>query len=165
MAGFKKSSSLSRKSSYKSLYVNPLTELKHNRSNSDGGTLGIHLCRNRAVCIGGKENETPDSCSSLLKPKPLSERKPTSSSLHHLQSRVLKPSSLQLCMQKNEPDSAFGSSLLGDEKSNPPNAWDFSDSEAAPASSWSTLPNRSVCDCVCVCVCFVGCVISVRITG
>ncbi|KAJ8641180.1 hypothetical protein MRB53_017874 [Persea americana] len=144
MAGFKKSSSLSHKSSYKSLYVNPLNELKHNRSNSDGGTLGLHLCRNRAVCISGKENATPNHDSSLLKPKPISERKASPSSLPLLQKRVLKHSSLQLCMQMNEPDSAFGSSLLGDDKSNPLNAWDFSDSEAAPASSWSTLPNRSL---------------------
>ncbi|RWR82589.1 tubby-like protein 8 [Cinnamomum micranthum f. kanehirae] len=144
MAGFKKSSSLSHKSSYKSLYVNPLNELKHNRSNSDGGTLGLHLCRNRAVCISGKENATPNHDSSLLKPKTLSERKASPSSLPLLQKRVLKPSSLQLCMQMNEPDSAFGSSLLGDDKSNPLNVWDFSDSEAAPASSWSTLPNRSL---------------------
>jgi len=53
--------------------------------------------------------------------------------------RILKPSSLQFCMQINDPSSDsshFSSSLK---------IWDHSDSEAAaPASSWSTLPNKSL---------------------
>lgn len=55
--------------------------------------------------------------------------------------RILKPSSLQFCMQINDPipssdSSHFSSSLK---------IWDHSDSEAAaPASSWSTLPNKSL---------------------
>lgn len=62
-----------------------------------------------------------------------------------LKARVLKPSSLQLCMQMNEPDSIFGSKIqdpIDSDNSNSLKIWDYSDSEAAPASSWSTLPNR-----------------------
>ncbi|CAN1121445.1 Tubby-like protein 8 [Linum perenne] len=66
--------------------------------------------------------------------------------------RVLKPSSLQLCMQMNEPDRAFMPKILDDssffaaepQHSSSLNIWDYSDSEAAPASSWSTLPNRAL---------------------
>lgn len=46
-----------------------------------------------------------------------------------------KSNSLQLCMQINSDSSHFSSSLK---------IWDHSDSEAAPASSWSTLPNKSL---------------------
>ncbi|XP_077236749.1 tubby like protein 8 isoform X2 [Tasmannia lanceolata] len=141
MTGLKKSSSFSRQSSsYKSLYFNPLNEIQHNRSSSEGRNLGLQLCRNPVV-VCGKENAVPTNGVSL-KGKPFSERKFDSSL--PLQNRVLKPSSLQICMQKNEPDSTFGSTLWGDGNSNPSNAWDYSDSEAAPASSWSTLPNRSL---------------------
>ncbi|WOL13499.1 tubby-like protein 4 [Canna indica] len=63
---------------------------------------------------------------------------------------ALKPSSLQLCMKLNEPNSS-SSSLLGasaspwEPLSSSSDVWDqFSDSESAPASSWSTLPNRSL---------------------
>lgn len=61
--------------------------------------------------------------------------------------RVLKPSSLQFCMQMNEPDRAFGSNVwdpTDSENSSSLKIWDYSDSEAAPASSWSTLPNRYI---------------------
>lgn len=66
-----------------------------------------------------------------------------SSSLPFPKSRVrewrnLKASSLELCMQMNDPlplDSSNSKSLK---------IWDYSDSEAAPASSWSTLPNKSL---------------------
>ncbi|CAD5190020.1 unnamed protein product [Musa acuminata subsp. malaccensis] len=65
---------------------------------------------------------------------------------------ALRPSSLQLCMKLNEPPqpSSSSSSLLGPPKpweplSSSSDVWDqFSDSESAPASSWSTLPNRSL---------------------
>ncbi|CAL1354667.1 unnamed protein product [Linum trigynum] len=68
--------------------------------------------------------------------------------------RVLKPSSstLQMCMQMNEPDRAFKSNKMiwdaspcaQSDHSSSLNIWDYSDSEAAPASSWSTLPNRAL---------------------
>ncbi|KAE8710910.1 Tubby-like protein 8 [Hibiscus syriacus] len=61
--------------------------------------------------------------------------------------KVLKESSLQFCMQMNEPDKAFGCKLwdpIDSEHSASLNIWDYSDSEAAPASSWSTLPNRAL---------------------
>ncbi|PKA67057.1 Tubby-like protein 4 [Apostasia shenzhenica] len=54
------------------------------------------------------------------------------------------PSSLQLCIQLTEPDSSPGRSKPLDPLPSSFNIWDFSDSEAAPASSWSTLPNQSL---------------------
>ncbi|KAF8400469.1 hypothetical protein HHK36_013767 [Tetracentron sinense] len=159
MTGFKKSS-VPCQASYNSLYVNPLTELKHNRSSSEGGysngsTLGVQLCRNPATTFDNKENATPNKKetasydnkenASSAKGKQIPEEKslPPSGS----KNKILKPSSLQLCMQLNEPDSTFGLKIwdpLESENSNPANVWDYSDSEAAPASSWSTLPNRSL---------------------
>ncbi|CAN6482261.1 unnamed protein product [Victoria cruziana] len=62
--------------------------------------------------------------------------------------RGLKSTSLQMCMQINEHEFS-ASTLLKDLKdplvmSDSMNAWNYSGSEAAPASSWSTLPNRSL---------------------
>ncbi|KAL2930361.1 Tubby-like protein 8 [Bienertia sinuspersici] len=50
----------------------------------------------------------------------------------------------------NEPDSSFGFGLKvwdaneETESAKSVNIWDYSDSEAAPVSSWSTLPNRAL---------------------
>ncbi|XP_043694792.1 tubby-like protein 8 [Telopea speciosissima] len=167
MTGSKKSS-VPRQASYNSLYVNPLNELKHNRSSSEGdhsigSTFGLRLCRNSSVIISdNKENVTPNlkqglldcnnkenalsSCSSSLN-KEVENPDGNSPSSVGIKNRVLKPSSLQLCMQLNEPDSTFRSKLLDpieSDNSSRMNVWDHSDSEAAPASSWSTLPNRSL---------------------
>ncbi|XAR50443.1 hypothetical protein NMG60_11004773 [Bertholletia excelsa] len=150
MAGLKKSS-IPRQSSYNSLYLNPLTELKHNRSCSvDGSPLGALMCRNSFIS-DDKENSVPNTKveSSLnadkenVAPKTIfPDGKP------YVRDRALKPSSLQLCMQMNEPDLAFGSRIWEpvefESNSLPVNIWDYSDSEAAPASSWSTIPNRSL---------------------
>ncbi|KAF6155007.1 hypothetical protein GIB67_035754 [Kingdonia uniflora] len=69
MNGFKKSS-IPRQSSYNSLYVNPLNELKHNRNNSESDltnptttTLGLQLRRrNLNITSDDKENayQTPN---------------------------------------------------------------------------------------------------------
>jgi hypothetical protein len=59
--------------------------------------------------------------------------------------RVLKPSSLQLCVQMNEPEKVFKSRVwnsVQSENSSSVNIWDYSDAEDTPTSSWSTLPNR-----------------------
>uniref|UniRef100_A0A3N7GVC9 Uncharacterized protein n=1 Tax=Populus trichocarpa TaxID=3694 RepID=A0A3N7GVC9_POPTR len=61
--------------------------------------------------------------------------------------RVLKPSSLQLCVQMNEPEKVFKSRVwnsVQSENSSSVNIWDYSDAEDTPTSSWSTLPN-SIC--------------------
>ncbi|XP_042504197.1 tubby-like protein 8 [Macadamia integrifolia] len=167
MAGSKRSS-VPRQASYNSLYVNPLNELKHNRSSSEGvhsisSTFGLRLCRNSSVITSdNKENLTPNikqglldsknkeyvvsSCSSDEKKEGENPDGKSPSSVG-LKNRVLKPSSLQLCMQLNEPDSSFGSKIwdpIESDNSSRMNVWDHSDSEAAPASSWSTLPNRSL---------------------
>ncbi|KAF3787182.1 Tubby-like protein 4 [Nymphaea thermarum] len=59
--------------------------------------------------------------------------------------KPVKPTSLQRCMQMSEHEFSKAS-LLGDPlmMSDSMNAWNYSGSEAAPASSWSTLPNRSL---------------------
>lgn len=51
----------------------------------------------------------------------------------------LKSSSLQMCMKLNEEDPGL---KLPDPVPHSSDIWEFSDSESAPASSWSTLPNR-----------------------
>ncbi|XP_010268475.1 PREDICTED: tubby-like protein 8 [Nelumbo nucifera] len=167
MTGFKKSS-FPRQSSYNSLYVNPLNEIKHTRSSSEGDrSNGGVLCHkinqnldspshdkenatpNKENVVpnvsNGKENSATEKGGFLNKGKQLLDGR-TPPSLGP-KNRILRPSSLQLCMQLNEPDTTFGLKIwdpLESDKSNSSNMWDYSDSEAAPASSWSTLPNRSL---------------------
>ncbi|KAL0354956.1 UNVERIFIED_CONTAM: Tubby-like protein 8 [Sesamum radiatum] len=160
MAGCKKTT-ISRQSSYTSMYRNPLIEQKHHRSSSDGGgnsvSLGAHMRRNLAVISDDKENAEPN-----VKPgKQYSDGKENevpddgkrpilkefSGGTTQMKENLLKPSSLQLCIKKNEPDSSIGLKIwdsVDSEKSNSVNVWDYSDSEAAPASSWSALPNRAL---------------------
>ncbi|XP_010537863.1 PREDICTED: tubby-like protein 8 [Tarenaya hassleriana] len=61
---------------------------------------------------------------------------------------ALKQTSLQVCMEMNEPDKGgFGVKTwnsVDSDHSSSLKVWENSDSEAAPASSWSTLPNRSL---------------------
>lgn len=146
---------------YNSLYVNPLTDLKHNRSfsegcrgNSDIVPLGVHIRRgsdNKENVVApkkvensgnaDKENAEPNS-------EPLAVAKKVSTEKFHKKPRALKPTSLQLCMQMNEPDFLLGSGSMDpvdSEHSSSLKIWDYSDSESAPASSWSTIPNRLVC--------------------
>ncbi|CAL5373233.1 unnamed protein product [Camellia sinensis] len=136
-----KNSSIPRQSSYNSLYLNPLTDLKHNRSSSDGGVaLGARMCQNPVTVFDDKENAVPNNGFCAV-------AKQIPNGKAYVRYRALKPSSLQLCMQMNEPDSNFGSKIwdpVGSDNTGSVNIWDYSDSEAAPASSWSTLPNRSL---------------------
>ncbi|XP_023004740.1 tubby-like protein 8 isoform X2 [Cucurbita maxima] len=148
MSGDKKTI-IHRQTSYNPLYVNPLTDLRHNRSCSDGGfrqskenltpnTKEKQSDENGVLC--DKENANPSN-GSCANPKKFGDFKSFSTG------KALKPSSLHLCMQMNEPDKIFGSKLwegTDSEHSSSLKIWDFSDSEAAPASSWSTLPNRSL---------------------
>ncbi|KAK4395481.1 Tubby-like protein 8 [Sesamum angolense] len=161
MAGCKKTT-ISRQSSYTSMYRNPLIEQKHHRGSSDGGgnsvSLGAHMRRNLAVISddkenaepnvkpgkqysNGKENEVPDDGK-----RPILKEF-SGGTTTQMKENLLKPSSLQLCIKKNEPDSSIGLKIwdsVDSEKSNSANVWDYSDSEAAPASSWSALPNRAL---------------------
>ncbi|KAI4329422.1 hypothetical protein L6164_021687 [Bauhinia variegata] len=149
--------------SYNSLYVNPLKELTHSRSCSDYGCLASKghyfedfrqrdwkiladnkenaMPNKKEIAVSGdKENAKPVNGSAAA-PKQFSKSKSLSTD------RILKPSSLQFCLQMNEPEKAFRLKLWDpaeSEKSSSLNIWDFSDSEAAPASSWSTLPNKSL---------------------
>lgn len=117
-------SSSSSSSSYSSLYLNPLTNLS-------------------PTSTPNKENVAPpvaepNGYSSLKKKKDHPLQGQATHGGSSACAKPLKPSSLQLCIRLNEPDSAIG--LQQPTASS--GAWDFSDSEAAPASSWSTLPNR-----------------------
>ncbi|XP_022716569.1 tubby-like protein 8 [Durio zibethinus] len=148
-----------RQASYNSPYVNPLTDLKHTRSCSEGKHAFFAGNKDNV----DKENAAPStnnvssSSSSVAKKtthlKSLStigtfdtsKEVPCYKSLST--GKLLKESSLQFCMQMNEPDKAFGCKLwdpIDSENSSSLNIWDYSDSEAAPASSWSTLPNRTL---------------------
>eukprot|EP01018_Ginkgo_biloba_P014425 Gb_10186 [translate_table: standard] len=166
MPRFKKSTVNSRHSSYKSLYVNPLTELKNDRSRNSSsdrssGNLNLHLCRGTSIVC---ETENADIFSeslakvrsmefskgkSPLKKEKKSSKKSLQSSKKNAssvlsESRVLKPSSLQFCIQINEPESKIGRFNAPSTPNNSMFIWDDSDAEAAPAPSWSTLPNRSL---------------------
>lgn len=155
MAGFRKPS-LPNQSSYNSVYVNPLTDSKHHHTCSEGDLLTKSFTDNKenidnTAMFGGadKENAVPNNSKPLSTNGSLSVLpKPQLSNMKSLSTgRVLKPSSLQLCMQMNEPEKVFKSRIWDSaesEKSNSVNIWDYSDSEAAPASSWSALPNRAL---------------------
>ncbi|KAI5414264.1 hypothetical protein KIW84_058409 [Lathyrus oleraceus] len=92
------------------MFSNPLSEIQTNSTRRS--------CSN---VTDNKENTNANVVPSLPKSKSFS-------------TRIVKPSSLQFCMQIND-SSHFSNSLK---------IWDYSDSEAAPASSWSTLPNKSL---------------------
>lgn len=181
MTSFKKPT-VPHQSSYNPLYVNPFTELKHNRSCCECGAGGGE--EESAVFSDNKENAEPNKKQNVnnnnnnhkhidnsifnkdggdrenaapkngLALKSLSTNRWSGADVpirqvSHFKSlsteRILKPSSLEFCMQMNEPDKAFGSRVWDpteSENSSSLNIWDYSDSEAAPASSWSTLPNR-----------------------
>ncbi|KAG2268520.1 hypothetical protein Bca4012_070713 [Brassica carinata] len=57
---------------------------------------------------------------------------------------ALKQTSLQVCMQLNSDEVDKGVKTWTSVDSEHLKVWEFSDSEAAPASSWSTLPNRAL---------------------
>ncbi|XP_004135888.1 tubby-like protein 8 isoform X2 [Cucumis sativus] len=152
MIGDKKSI-IPRQSSYNSLYLNPLTDLRHNRSCSDGGgfrqgkenltpnTKDKQRDEPAPAVLCDKENVIPANGFCANSKQQFGDFKSFSNG------KALKPSSLHLCMQMNEPDKVFASRLwdgTDSEHSSSLKIWDFSDSEAAPASSWSTLPNRSL---------------------
>ncbi|XP_050221114.1 tubby-like protein 8 [Mercurialis annua] len=108
------------------------TAPKHHHSCSEGGEV---------FGSNNKENCKPLSTNGSAPTKVSSNMKSFSTG------RVLKPSSLQSCMQINEPDKGLFKPMLWDSDNSASNSlqiWDFSDSEAAPASSWSTLPNRAL---------------------
>ncbi|KAG8643824.1 hypothetical protein MANES_11G069900v8 [Manihot esculenta] len=115
-------------------------------SEGDLTTVFTDNKENNPIFGNDKENAIPKSSNANgslpLVQKPLSNMKSLSTG------RVLKPTSLQFCMQMNEPERALKSNLwdsIESEKSaSSLNIWDYSDSEAAPASSWSILPNRAL---------------------
>ncbi|KAI4326223.1 hypothetical protein MLD38_031558 [Melastoma candidum] len=142
---------VSRQHSNGSLCIDPLTEP---RQDCGGDVAPANL-----TPVAGKENEPPnvkgeessvlgdnkEDCSS----KQSSKTKPKPKPLRR--ERALRPSSLQFCMQMNEFESGLGSKARNEATApgseNPPhsvNIWDYSDSEAAPASSWATLPNKTL---------------------
>lgn len=167
MAGLKKPAIL-RQSSYNSLYLNPLIDPKNNDDFSevipdinvyDATSLGSHLSFKSNILIS-KENISPMKKKRISKfaaddkenlvPNEIQKKNPDGKTLQNSKERALKPSSLQLCIQMNEPDSSFGfgykvwDTTEETESAKSVNMWDYSDSEAAPASSWSTLPNRAL---------------------
>ncbi|KAK6915173.1 Tubby, C-terminal [Dillenia turbinata] len=165
MAGLKTSTGrIPRQSSCNSLNLKPLTESKHNRSCSEGDrvSLGVLLsrsnvndCKENAILVPvpipsinnnrhDKENAVPNINNSIgLIEKPVLDETPTKMRVSNLNNN---PSLLE---QRNESncDLSFGSKIwepIESEKSNSANIWDYSESEAAPASSWSTVPNRAL---------------------
>ncbi|KAL9242120.1 hypothetical protein vseg_016152 [Gypsophila vaccaria] len=165
MAGLKKPTIL-RQSSYNSLYSNPLidpkncnnfsektTDLCINKNNHNLKESKILVKSMKLTKFGDdKENTVPNQAEFDAKCK-----SPRGKLQSYRNDRILKPPpppsssySLQLCTQMNEPDSSFGfgfkvwDAAEETESAKSVNVWDFSDSEAAPLSSWSTLPNRAL---------------------
>ncbi|XVF74885.1 hypothetical protein PTKIN_Ptkin13bG0146600 [Pterospermum kingtungense] len=166
MSEFKKPL-VQRQASCNSPYANPLTDLRHSRSCSEGNHASFTDNKENVIFGGvGKENAAPAPATNNGSSSASSVAKKTSTHFKSLSTvatfdtskevssykslstgRVLKESSLQFCMQMNEPDKAFGCKIwdpIDSENSTSLNIWDYSDSEAAPASSWSTLPNRAL---------------------
>ncbi|KAJ8452159.1 hypothetical protein Cgig2_016740 [Carnegiea gigantea] len=149
MAALKKPTILCQ-SSCDFLYSNPLIELNNNVGCKENDHVKTKMMRrgkaasDLGVYTDGKENQAPMAENELgAKKKKNPEGK--------LKDRALKPSSLELCMKMNEPDSSFGFGFgfkvwdsADTESAKSVNIWDYSDSEAAPASSWSTVPNRAL---------------------
>ncbi|XP_071731821.1 tubby-like protein 8 [Rutidosis leptorrhynchoides] len=144
--------------SNKTLYDNPLAEIKlgnRRASNDNNGALGENNVQKISKFSNDKENSEPDEKKNGLDPNMDKENvdgnilgaKQPLVAKSRAKDKVWKPSSLQLCMQLNDPNTNFGSNFyepVDSSKNNSGNIWDHSDSEAAPASSWSTLPNRSL---------------------
>lgn len=152
MAGCKKTSV------YTSLYRNPLIEQQNSSEGGGNGvSLGLHIRRNLAAVSDDKENSSPNVKSAKIdyggkenaaaaddyENTPILKKNPSGKS--QMRENLLKPSSLQLCIKKHEPHSNVGLKVwdsADSQRFNSVDVWDYSDSEAAPASSWSTLPNR-----------------------
>ncbi|KAL8250252.1 hypothetical protein R6Q59_033945 [Mikania micrantha] len=132
----------------------PLTELKLDQSSTERKTrvLGVNNGQNTVKL-------SDDSVPNRVKKSsdPVMDKENVDSNIHvskqtpvarsRLKDKAWKPSSLQLCMQLNDPHPNFGSHFyepLDSSKNNSGNIWDYSDSESAPASSWATIPNRSL---------------------
>nr|XP_004305468.2 PREDICTED: tubby-like protein 8 [Fragaria vesca subsp. vesca] len=162
MSGCKRTALMPRQSSYNALYVNP--DQKHNRSFSEDirSSPSDHSKPDHLASASNddedKENSTPNNNSNdkeNLLSKPLTKQNLNKSFSTGCGGggggAALKPSSLQFCMQMSEPEKElFGGSKMWDppsvasDNSSSLKIWDYSDSEAAPASSWSTLPNKSL---------------------
>ncbi|XP_050383719.1 tubby-like protein 8 isoform X2 [Argentina anserina] len=167
MSGCKRAALMPLQSSYNSLYDKGP---KHNRSFSedirsspDESSKPDHqftLSSNDEDKENARPNNNDNNNKSSDKENLLGKKKPltTKQNLNKSFSTgcggggiALKPSSLQFCMQMSEPEKElFGGSKLWDppsvtsDNSSSLKIWDYSDSEAAPASSWSTLPNKSL---------------------
>lgn len=137
------SSSSSPSSSYKSLYGKPPTDPSADKENAV--PIVDTPCYGRCAAApadvkapsSGKGRKVLRPSGAKAGPFVLAERQQNGQAVDP------KNSSLQLCMRLNEPERSLGS--LGppwDPIPSSSDVWDFSDSEAAPASSWSTLPNR-----------------------
>ncbi|CAJ1954953.1 unnamed protein product [Sphenostylis stenocarpa] len=116
--------SVSSTRTYSSLYFNPLNNPTHCRSSSTDCVRKPHFEIQDDHHDKENQNANSNASSPLPKPKPKPFRSFSTD-------RILKPSSLEFCMQINDLQT-------------PLNIWDYSDSESAPASSWSTLPNKSL---------------------
>ncbi|PWA62037.1 tubby like protein 8 [Artemisia annua] len=139
--------------------TNPLKEIKQNRnsSSSEGNDAvsGRHNGENNANIVkvsGDKENAEPNKMKNgsdtVVDKENVDESFVGSKEAKsRVKDRVRKSSSLQLCMQLNDTNPNFGLGCyepVDSSKNDSGNIWDYSDNEAAPASSWSTLPNRSL---------------------
>ncbi|KAK9066328.1 hypothetical protein SSX86_013649 [Deinandra increscens subsp. villosa] len=131
-----------------------LAELNRNRSSSEPNTAVLEVGNGQRTMklSDDKENSEPNRAKKSSDPSfvnkenvdsniLVSKQTPPVTAKSRLKDKAWKPSSLQLCMQLNDPAPSF---YEYSSKNNSGNIWDYSDSESAPASSWSTIPNRSI---------------------
>ncbi|GAU31864.1 hypothetical protein TSUD_114750 [Trifolium subterraneum] len=109
------------------MFSNPLSEIQNNNNTQ------LRHSRSFGPTDHNKENAIANVSPSL----------PKSLSTNTDNNKIVKPSSLQYCMQINDNDPPLASSHSS-HFSNSLKIWDYSDSDPAPASSWSTLPNKSL---------------------
>jgi hypothetical protein len=117
------------------MFSNPLSEIQNNNNqlrHSRSCTTTRH--HGPTVTVPADDNKESATANVSL-PKSLSTNTDKQNNR-----RIVKPSSLQYCMQINDQFQLASSD--SSHFSNSLKIWDYSDSEAAPASSWSTLPNK-----------------------
>ncbi|OAY70528.1 Tubby-like protein 4 [Ananas comosus] len=128
--------------SLKCLNLNPMTNNSASDSANDKENLVPAV--DTTGCGGGGSGQPFTSWKGKKLQQQQQQQQQTSGAKGQLNRVALKPSSLQLCMKLSEPDSGLGggSRPWDPLHSSSSDVWEFSDSESAPASSWSTLPNR-----------------------
>ncbi|KAK2425535.1 tubby F-box protein [Trifolium repens] len=119
------------------MFSNPLSEIQNNNQLRHSRSCTTTHHHGPTVPAPADDNNKENATANVSLPKSLSTNTDKQNNR-----RIVKPSSLQYCMQISDQFQLASSD--SSHFSNSLKIWDYSDSEAAPASSWSTLPNKSL---------------------